>query len=105
MMLWTEGLSLLPMLLGSSFIATAHWLVPSFTTGVLWARGKDSSHLISFYFLDALAEYLPVFVISGLSLSFLEMEQVSSFMEVVLNAEIVTDVLVDCSLLLGHRGS
>ena len=80
------------MLLGSSFIATAHWFVPSFTTGVPRVRGKDSSHLISSYFLDAfigsiitLAEYLPVFVISGLSLSFLEMEKVvSSFMEVVL---------------------
>lgn len=91
-MLWTEGLSLLPMLLGSSFIATAHWFVPSFTTDVLQVTEKDSSRLVSFCFLDAfigsfitLAECLTVFVISGLSLSFLEMEKVvSSFMDVVL---------------------
>lgn len=84
-MLCTEGLSFLldsqPVLLGSSFIATSHWFIPSFTTGVLWVRRKESSHLLSFYFLGAfihsiitLAECLPVFVISGLSWSFLEME-------------------------------
>lgn len=72
-----RGFILLPMLLGSSFIATAHWFVPSFTTGVLQIRGKDSSRLVSFCFLDAfigsiitLAECLTVFVISGLSLFF-----------------------------------
>lgn len=84
-MLCTEGLSLLldsqPVLLGSSFIATAHWFVPSFTTGVLWVRRKESSHLLSFYFLGAfiesiitLAESLPDFVVSVLSLSFLEIQ-------------------------------
>lgn len=80
------------MLFGSSFTATAHWFLPSFTTDVPWLSAKDSSHLVSFYFLDAfigsiitLAECHPVFVISGLSLSFLEMEKVvSSFAEVVL---------------------
>lgn len=84
--------TLLLMLLGSSFIAASHWFVSPLTTDVLWVTGKDSSHLISFYFLDAflgsnitLAECLSVFAIAGVSLSFLEVENVvSSFMEVIL---------------------
>lgn len=68
--------------LGSSFIAASHWFVSPLTTGVLWVTGKNSSHLIYFYFLDGflgssitLAECLRVFAIAGLSLSFLEVEK------------------------------
>lgn len=54
----------------------------SFTIDVLLIQGKGSSHLISFCFLNALigfivplAEYIPVFILSGLSVSILKMER------------------------------